>query len=80
MRDELAKAMQRYQAIAAGAVLLDVHNGEVIAMASLPDYDPNRPVDALKKDRLNRVSAGLFEMGSTFKAFTTAMALDEWCR
>ncbi|MGI9352473.1 MAG: peptidoglycan D,D-transpeptidase FtsI family protein [Rhizobiaceae bacterium] len=76
VRDELAKAMQRYQAIAAGAVVLDVRTGEVIAMASLPDYDPNRPVDALKKDRLNRVSAGLFEMGSTFKTFTTAMALD----
>ncbi|MEM9277593.1 MAG: penicillin-binding protein 2 [Pseudomonadota bacterium] len=76
VRDELAKAMQRYQAIAAGAVVLNAQTGEVVAMASLPDYDPNRPVDALKKDRLNRVSAGLFEMGSTFKTFTTAMALD----
>ena len=76
VRDELAKAMERYRAIAAGAVVLDVDTGEVIAMASLPDYDPNRPVDALKKDRLNRISAGLFEMGSTFKTFTTAMALD----
>ncbi len=76
VRDELAKAMKRYRAIAAGAVVLDVNTGEVIALSSLPDYDPNRPVDALKKDRLNRVSAGLFEMGSTFKIFTTAMALD----
>lgn len=76
VRDELAKAMDRYQAIAAGAVVLNVHTGEVVALSSLPDYDPNRPVDALKKDRLNRVSAGLFEMGSTFKTFTTAMALD----
>ncbi len=76
VRDELAKAMQRYQAIAAGAIVLDVHTGEVVAMSSLPDYDPNRPVDALKKDRINRISKGLFEMGSTFKAFTTAMALD----
>jgi len=76
VRDELASAMKRYNAIAAGAVILDVHTGEVIAMASLPDYDPNRPIDALKKDRLNRISAGVFEMGSTFKTFTTAMALD----
>jgi cell division protein FtsI (penicillin-binding protein 3) len=45
-------------------------------MASLPDYDPNNPVEALQKDRLNRMSAGTYEMGSTFKAFTTAMALD----
>ncbi len=76
VRDELAKAMTRYDAIAAGAVVLDANTGEVLAMSSLPDYNPNRPVDALKKDRLNRISAGLFEMGSTFKTFTTAMALD----
>ena len=76
VRDELAKAMSRYDAIAAGAVVLNANTGEVLAMSSLPDYNPNRPVDALKKDRLNRISAGLFEMGSTFKTFTTAMALD----
>ncbi|MGB8818750.1 MAG: penicillin-binding protein 2 [Rhizobiaceae bacterium] len=77
MRDELVQAMERYRAIAAGAVVLDIHTGEVIGMASLPDYDPNNPVNALEKDRLNRMSAGTFEMGSTFKTFTTAMALDE---
>lgn len=76
LRDELQAAMERYQAIAAGGVILDVETGEVVAMSSLPDYDPNNPVDALKKENLNRVSAGTFEMGSTFKAFTTAMALD----
>ena len=76
IRDELSQAMERYQAIAAGAVVLDIHTGEVMGMASLPDYDPNNPVNALEKDRLNRMSAGVFEMGSTFKTFTTAMALD----
>ncbi len=77
LRDEIGKAMERYQAIAAGAVVLDIHTGEVLGMASLPDYDPNNPFNALEKDRLNRMSAGTFEMGSTFKTFTTAMALDE---
>lgn len=76
VHDELQLAMERYRAIAAGAVVLDVHTGEVIAMASLPDYDLNKPAQALDPDRLNRMSAGLYEMGSTFKAFTTAMALD----
>jgi len=76
VRDELIKAMQRYRAIAAGAVIMDVHTGEILAMVSLPDYDPNRPAGALEKDNFNRMSAGLFEMGSTFKTFTTAMALD----
>ncbi len=76
VRDELAAAMQRYRAIAAGAVVLNAKTGEVLAMSSLPDYDPNIPAQALEKDRMNRMSAGTYEMGSTFKAFTTAMALD----
>lgn len=76
VHDELKTALERYRAIAAGAVVLNAKTGEVIAMASLPDYDPNNPFNALDKDRLNRMSAGVFEMGSTFKAFTTAMALD----
>ncbi|MFC4625423.1 peptidoglycan D,D-transpeptidase FtsI family protein [Daeguia caeni] len=76
VRDVLVKAMERYRAIAAGAVVLNVKTGEVIAMGSVPDFDPNNPVHALDKDRLNRMSAGTYEMGSTIKTFTTAMALD----
>ncbi|MGE0503020.1 MAG: peptidoglycan D,D-transpeptidase FtsI family protein [Rhizobiaceae bacterium] len=76
VHDELTLAMDKYHAIAAGAVILDVKTGEVAAMVSLPDYDPNNPFNAHEKDRLNRMSAGVFEMGSTIKSFTTAMALD----
>jgi len=76
VHDELAKAMERYTAIGATGVVIDVHTGEVLAMASLPDYDPNDPVDALKPDRLNRMTAGTYELGSVFKSFTFAMALD----
>lgn len=76
VRDELARAMEKYHAIAAGAVVLNAKTGEVVAMASLPDYDPNNPYNAHEKDRLNRMSAGVYEMGSTIKSFTTAMALD----
>jgi cell division protein FtsI (penicillin-binding protein 3) len=76
VHDELTQAMEKYHAIAAGAVVLNVKTGEVAAMVSLPDYDPNNPYNAHEKDRLNRMSAGTFEMGSTIKTFTTAMALD----
>ena len=76
VRDVVVTAMQRYRAIAAGAVVINVQTGEVLAMASAPDFDPNNPFNALDKDRLNRMSAGTFEMGSTIKSFTTAMALD----
>nr|WP_244630360.1 penicillin-binding protein 2 [Nitratireductor aestuarii] len=76
LHDELADALERYHAIAAAGAVINARTGEILAMASLPDYDPNNPYNALEKDRLNRVSAGVFEMGSTFKLFTTAMALD----
>ncbi|MGN6548351.1 MAG: peptidoglycan D,D-transpeptidase FtsI family protein, partial [Pararhizobium sp.] len=77
LRDVLEDGMKRYRSIGAAGVVLNIHTGEVIALASVPDFDPNNPVDALKKDRLNRMTAGTYEMGSTFKTFTTAMALDE---
>ena len=76
LRDELSQAMDRYQAIGAAGIVLNAHTGEVLAMSSLPDYDPNHPVDALKPDRLNRVTAGVYELGSIFKSFTLAMGLD----
>ena len=76
VRGALAEAMERYRAIAAAATVLDVRTGEIVALASLPDYDPNDPVEANEKDRINRMTKGVYEMGSTFKTFTTAMALD----
>lgn len=76
MRDELAKGIEKYKAKAGAAAILDVNTGEVIAMASLPDFDPNEPAEALDPNRINRMTVGVYEMGSTFKALTIAMALD----
>ncbi|WP_137931933.1 peptidoglycan D,D-transpeptidase FtsI family protein [Mesorhizobium comanense] len=76
VRDEIAAGLERYRAMGAGAVVINVKTGEVVAMASVPDFDPNNPYNAQDKERLNRMSAGLYEMGSTFKSFTSAMALD----
>ena len=76
LRDELQKGMERYKAKAAGAAIMDVRTGEVIAMVSLPDFDPNKPAEALDPNNINRMTVGVFEMGSTYKALTTAMALD----
>lgn len=76
MRDEMAKAMKKFRAKAAAAALMDVNTGEIISHVSLPDYDPNEPVTAQNDNNINRLQVGVFEMGSTFKALTTAMALD----
>ena len=85
VREIAARAITNYQAEAAGAVILDVETGEVIAMASVPDYDPNQPSRTLpdgsvdkeyEKGWFNRISNATFEMGSTFKSFTLAMGLD----
>jgi cell division protein FtsI (penicillin-binding protein 3) len=76
VRDVIATGMEKYKAIAAGAVVMDVRTGEILAMASVPDYDPNNPAAGAKDGWMNRMSNGTFEMGSTFKSFTTAMALD----
>jgi cell division protein FtsI (penicillin-binding protein 3) len=77
LRDELVAGMERFKAKAAAGAILDVTTGEVIAMESLPDFDPNDPSDFIKDPtRINRLSVGVYEMGSTFKALSLAMALD----
>jgi len=76
LRDELTKAREKFKAKAAAGVVLNVNTGEVLALVSEPDYDPNNPREAHDPDRINRMTTGVYEMGSTFKALTLAMALD----
>ncbi len=76
LRDELAKGVEHFKALAGAAAIMDVNTGEVIAMASMPDYDPNSPPDIHDVNMINRLNVGVYEMGSTFKALTIAMALD----
>ncbi len=76
MHDELVAARDKFHADAAAGVVFDVRSGEVVSMVSVPDYDPNNPRGALDPSRINRLTKGVFEMGSTFKALTIAMALD----
>jgi cell division protein FtsI (penicillin-binding protein 3) len=76
LRDELLKAKDKYKAKAAAGLVSNVRTGEIVAMVSVPDYDPNNPREANDPTRINRLTTGVFEMGSTFKALTLAMALD----
>jgi cell division protein FtsI (penicillin-binding protein 3) len=83
MRDEVARAVAKFNAIGGGGLVLDVHTGELLAMVSLPDFDPSSPPSgaSLNGDRridprFNLMTLGVFEMGSTMKTLNTAMALD----
>lgn len=73
----LSDAIETYGAKASMGAVVNVRTGELLAMASLPDFNPNEPAEALKPDRLNRMAAGVYEPGSTLKMVTVAMALDE---
>ena len=76
LHNELSEAVEAFQVVGAAGVVMDVESGELLAMVSLPDFDPNRFSEASAESRFNRASLGIYEMGSTFKAFTVAAALD----
>ena len=76
VRDEVSEAVKKYHAVAGMGIVLDVRTGEVLAMVSIPDFDPNDPKEALNKDNMNRDTAGVYEMGSVFKTFNSGFALD----
>ena len=76
LRDELVKAREKFKAKASSGVIVNVNTGEIVALVSEPDYDPNNPREANDPTRINRLTTGVYEMGSSFKSFTLAMALD----
>jgi len=73
---EIGDAIARHRAVGGAGIVMDANTGEVLGMVSLPDFDPNRPATIGDEVRFNRATLGVYEMGSTFKIFTTAMALD----
>ncbi len=75
VRTELMRAIETYRAVGAMGMVVDVHTGEMLAMVSLPDFDPNDP-PAGGDMMFNRATKGAYEMGSTMKLFNTAMALE----
>lgn len=77
MADELEAAMRAHQAKGAAGLVMNVNTGELLALVSLPDYDPNTIQGAGGDERFNRATKGVYELGSTFKTFTFANALDD---
>ncbi len=76
-RAEIARQMTEFKAIGGSGIVMNVHTGEVVALVSLPDFDPNDPAATPTDNLFNRVTLGTYEIGSVFKIFTVAMALDD---
>ncbi|MBI1274067.1 MAG: penicillin-binding protein 2 [Alphaproteobacteria bacterium] len=73
---ELDAARRKFRAIGAAGMIMDVRTGELLALVSLPDFDPHRSGTASDSAKFNRDTSGVYELGSVFKIFTLAMALD----
>ncbi len=76
VRDELSKSLEFYKAKSALAIVMDVHNGEIYSIVSLPDFNPNYPNEILPNSESNLVTEARYEMGSTLKIFNAAMAYE----
>ena len=76
LENELNAAVTQFSAIGAAGVVMDIHTGEVLAMTSLPQLNPNVAGQGSPEARFNRATLGVYELGSTFKPFTVAMAMD----
>ncbi len=74
--DELGQAIEKFRAIAAGGIVLDINSGEVISLVSLPDFNPNQEKKNFTKEQANKMTSGVYELGSVIKAVTFAMAFD----
>lgn len=76
LREEIQAQVQLHSAVGGSGVVMDANTGEILALVSLPDFDPNYPGKAEERSRFNQVTLGAYEMGSTLKILTIAMGLE----
>ncbi len=76
INQELNKALITFKATGGGALLMNVDNGEILSLISLPNFDINLRADVKEKKYLNKITKGVYELGSIFKTFTIALALE----
>ncbi|MFL2852673.1 MAG: peptidoglycan D,D-transpeptidase FtsI family protein [Candidatus Pelagibacter sp.] len=74
---ELNKALETFSATGGGALLMDVNSGEVLSLVSLPNFNINKRVNITDKKYTNKITKGVYELGSIFKTFTVALALEK---
>ena len=73
---ELKEAINTFNATGGGALLMDVNNGDIISLVSLPNFNINQRKDIKDKKFINKITKGVYELGSIFKTFTVALALE----
>ena len=76
IRDELLNSISNFNAKGAASVLMDIDTGEVLSLVSLPDYDLNVRQEIKDENFMNKITKGVFELGSIFKTFTITLALE----
>ncbi len=76
LTDEIELAVKKFNAIAGGGIVIDITTGEIVALVSLPDFNPNQEDKKFSKQQANMMTSGVFELGSVIKAVTFAMAFD----
>ena len=77
IRQELLFFNKIFKTQGSAAILMDVNNGQIFSLVSLPDFDPNKREKILDKNLINRATKGVYEFGSVFKTFTLAAGLHE---
>ena len=77
IRKELIKYQEIFKSKGSAAILMDVNNGNILSLVSLPDFDPNQRKNITDTNLINRVTKGTYELGSVFKPFTFASALNK---
>jgi len=75
--DELNRALETFNATGGGALLMDVNNGEVLSLVSLPNFNINKRENITDNNYTNKITKGIYELGSIFKTFTIALALEK---
>ena len=74
---ELNQAMKIFMATGGGALLMNANNGEVLSLVSLPNFDINKREKIVDKKYINKITKGVYELGSIFKTFTVALAIEK---
>ena len=77
IRNELIKYQEIFNSKGSAAILMNVNDGNILSLVSLPDFDPNNRQNITDVNFINRVTKGTYELGSVFKPFTFASALNE---